>query len=153
MGTLPNELLGKPDTVVPSERDAELATESSRILSSIEVGDEFQVRLDNGQMLTLPKSVKTLLTHLLTQMSYGNAVTLIPIHAELTTQEAADHLNVSRPYLISLLEAGEIKFRKVGTHRRVKFRDLRAYEERKKREREVALTELAQQAQDLKMGY
>jgi excisionase family DNA binding protein len=153
VGIASNKALGKPDTVVPSKRDAELATESSRILSSIEDRDEFQVRLDNGQVLILPKAVKTLLTHLLTQMSYGNAVTLIPIHAELTTQEAADHLNVSRPYLISLLEAGEIKFRKVGTHRRIKFSDLRSFEECKEQEREAALTELAQQAQDLKLGY
>ncbi|MDR3500701.1 MAG: helix-turn-helix domain-containing protein [Parvibaculum sp.] len=148
-----NTLLDKPDTIVPSEKDAQLATESSRILSSALPEGDFRVRLDNGQVLTLPHAAARLLSHLLTEMSRGNAVTLIPIHAELTTQEAADFLNVSRPYLIGLLQASGIPFRMVGTHRRIKFRDLQEYKQRRESESNAALDKLAAQAQELDMGY
>lgn len=104
-------------------------------------------------MLRLPKAVNDLLYHLLTEMAHGNAVTLFPIHAELTTQEAADYLNVSRPYLVRLLEEGKVKFHMVGTHRRVKFRDLDAFRKSTEEERQRVMDELAAQAQDLGMGY
>ena len=148
-----HSLRDKPDAVLPSQEDARLAAESSRVLSALKDGGAFRVQLEGGQELVLPSAVKTLLMHLLTEMSRGNAVTIIPIHAELTTQEAADFLNVSRPYLIALLEKGEIKFHKVGTHRRIKFEDLAAYRHRKDRERDDAMAELTRQAQELGMGY
>ncbi len=148
-----NALLEKPDTVVPSEEDAALAAESSRILASRPSEGEFRVHLDDGQTLALPRAVKQLLAHLLTEMSHGNAVTLIPIHAEMTTQEAADYLNVSRPHLVKLLEEGTIPFHKVGSHRRVRFRDLKGYKDRITADRAKALDELAAQAQEFNMGY
>ena len=77
----------------------------------------------------------------------------MPIHAELTTKEAADILNVSRPHLVKLLEAGEIPFHKTGTHRRVRFEHLRNYKDQMRAEQERALEELAAQAQELGMGY
>ncbi|HUJ02943.1 MAG TPA: helix-turn-helix domain-containing protein [Rhizomicrobium sp.] len=144
---------GKPNAVLPSKKDAELAAESSRVLSSLRGNGEFRVQLEGGQELVLPSAVKTLLVHLLTEMSRGNAVTIIPIHAELTTQEAADFLNVSRPHFIGLLEKGEIPFHMVGTHRRVKFEELSAYKQKKDKERENVMAELARQAQELDMGY
>lgn len=147
-------LLERDDTVVPSEEDSKLAAESSRILASTTARNgELRVRLDDGQTIVLPRGAARLLSHLLTEMGRGNAVTLIPIHAELTTQEAADYLNVSRPFLVRLLENGKIKFRKVGTHRRVRFEDLQAFRANAELASKKAMDELAAQAQDLKMGY
>ena len=148
-----NSLRGKPNAILPTKEDSQLAAESSRILSALTDNGDFRVQLEGGQQLVLPSAVKTLLAHLLTEMSRGNAVTIIPIHAELTTQEAADFLNISRPFLIGLLEKGEIKFHTVGTHRRIRFEDLTTYKDKKDRESNDAMTELTKQAQELRMGY
>lgn len=148
-----NTLLTKADTVVPTEMEAQQAQESSRILATKVQEGELRVHLDDGQMLTLPRAAARLLSHLLTEMAAGNAVTLIPVHAEMTTQEAADYLNVSRPFLIGLLKGDQIPYRKIGTHRRVKFEDVKAYKDRINLEREKALDALAAEAQDLNMGY
>jgi excisionase family DNA binding protein len=144
--------------VSPSESETALARESSRRLASL-LGAEGELRiqiLEDGhasEPVTVPVSAFRLLVHILTEMAQGNAVTLIPIHAELTTQEAADLLNVSRPFLVRLLDEGKIPFRKVGTHRRVLFRDLMDYKRKSDADRVNALEELAAQAQELKMGY
>jgi excisionase family DNA binding protein len=147
-----NALLEHPDTAVPTPTDAALATEASRALAS-NAEAELKVRLEDGTQFTLPRAATRLLHHLLTEMSLGNAVTLIPIHAELTTQEAADYLNVSRPFLVKLLETKGLPFHKVGTHRRVKFSDLEAFRKSAEAKRRAAMEELAAQAQELGMGY
>jgi excisionase family DNA binding protein len=138
--------------LVPNETDSELAATASRALARANK-DAIRVRLDDGDELTLPKSVTPLLIHLLTEMAQGNSVTLIPVHAELSTQEVANLLNISRPHLVRLLEDNVIPHHKVGTHRRVKFTDVEAYKERFETQRRAALDELAKQAQDLGMGY
>jgi len=146
-------LIEKPGTIVPTEEDARLAAESSRILATKRPDHALRVQLDDGRVLTLPVAAARLLEHLLTEMAHGNAVTLIPVHAELTTQEAADYLNLSRPYLVRLLEENAIRFHKVGTHRRVRFQDLKAYKEQVDAKRERAMSELVAQAQELDLGY
>ena len=146
-------LIEKAGTVVPSEEDARLAAEARRILAAKRPDHALRVQLDDGRVLTLPVAAARLLEHLLTEMAHGNAVTLIPVHAELTTQEAADFLNVSRPYLVRLLEENAIAFHKVGTHRRVRFQDLKAYKEQMDAKREKAMSELVAEAQELGLGY
>jgi excisionase family DNA binding protein len=146
-------LLQHPETAVPTAKDTELAREASQALSAQQAESELKIRLEDGTELILPGAATRLLHHLLTEMSQGNAVTLIPIHAELTTQEAADFLNVSRPFLVKLLESGKIPFSMVGTHRRVKFADLETYRKTAEANRQKAMEELAAQAQELGMGY
>ncbi|GAB4536602.1 MAG: hypothetical protein Tsb0014_24570 [Pleurocapsa sp.] len=149
--------LNKPH--IPSEAEASLSQESSRILAAhlqrSSLTQKLRILEENGneQILEIPSSAYQLLIDILSQMAQGNAVTLIPIHAELTTQEAADILNVSRPYLIKLLESKTIPFHKVGRHRRIRFEDLMNYKTQIDNDRMQALDELAAQAQELNMGY
>jgi excisionase family DNA binding protein len=102
-----------------------------------------------GSEIRLPYSILKVLMEVVHEMARGNAVRVMPIHAELTTQQAAELLNVSRPFLVSLLEQGEIKYRKVGTHRRILLEDLIVYKDRRDRERLSALDELAKEDQRL----
>lgn len=100
---------------------------------------------DADDTLSVPRSAMELLAKVLAHMAAGQAVSVVPAHAELTTQEAAALLNVSRPFLIGLLDAGEIEYRKVGTHRRVRADSLMDYKRKDDQmRREVAdeLTEL-----------
>lgn len=141
------------ETELPSQRDSDLARNAKQVLDAHAPAAGLRVHLDDGQELVLPQAAAQLLAHLLEEMSAGNAVTLIPIHAELTTQQAADLLNVSRPFLIQLLDTGRIPYHKTGTHRRVRFADLQAFRRQFEAEREKAMEALAQQAQELEMGY
>jgi excisionase family DNA binding protein len=124
--------------------------ESSRILTPLlsSVAPHLKIIEQDGteQTVVIPAAYR-LLVDALTQMSQGNAVTLIPIHAELTTQEAADLLNVSRPYLIKQIEAGDIPHHKIGRHRRIRFDDLMAYKDRMDIARSQALDELVAQSE------
>ena len=147
------------ETVAPTEADTLLARDSSRRLATHKLGRRSSVRiqlLDDGkeaETVAVPVSALRLFLHLLTEMSQGNAVTLIPTHAELTTQQAADLLSVSRPYLVKLLDEGKIPFRTVGKYRRVRFDDLMAYKRKDDETRAKVLDRLAAEAQELGMGY
>ena len=103
--------------------------------------------------IELPKKAVQLLINILEEMAAGHIVQVMPIQTELSTQEAADLLNVSRPYLVSLLEQNKIPHRKVGTKRRVRAEDVLAYKAEIENKRLSVLNELATEAQKLKMGY
>ena len=139
----------------PTEDEAQLAAESRRKIAAIHGHDE-NAKLwlyDWDQKITVPVAAIHLLEGILTHMAQGNAVTLVPIGHTLTTQQAADMLNVSRPYFVKLLESGKIEFTKVGRHRRIKYQDLLDYMKEVDKKSRQALDELAVQAQELGMGY
>jgi excisionase family DNA binding protein len=110
---------------------------------------------DAGQEETieLPVGAVKLLMAILEDMASGRAVTIVPQNAELTTQQAADFLNVSRPFLVQLLEQRKLPFRLVGSHRRIRFEDVLGYKEKIDADRRKVLDQLAAEAQDLEMGY
>ena len=144
---------------LPSEEDIALARETGRALSTVLLTRSDSQQIDfhdeKGAVHTVrvPTSALRLLLEVLTEIGQGNAVSIIPIHAELTTQEAADVLNVSRPFLVQLLEKGDMPFHKIGTHRRVRYQDVIDYKKRIDAERRKALDELAAEAQETGMGY
>lgn len=148
-----------PETVAPTLADTELAKQSARSLSRLarasktRVNLRFQADDTPEETVEIPSSAFRLLTDILNQMAMGNAITLIPIHAELTTQQAADILNVSRPFVIKLIEESKLPCRMVGSHRRVLFKDLMDYKHKVDQERLKILDELVAQAQELDMGY
>ncbi|MCA9272833.1 MAG: excisionase family DNA-binding protein [Phycisphaerales bacterium] len=130
----------------PSEAEIRLAEESSRRLSKV-VKRNHPLRLtttdDGHETVEIPAAAAELLVRLLSEMARGNAVTLIPIHAELTTQRVADLLGVSRPFVVKEIDENRLPARKIGTHRRVLFQDLMAYKKRIDAERQRALDELS----------
>lgn len=144
---------------LPSAEDIALARESGRALSTVLLTrsetQQIDFRDDTGAVraVSIPTSALRLFIEVLTEIGQGNAVSIIPIHAELTTQEAADVLNVSRPFLVQLLEKGEIPFYKTGTHRRVRYQDVISYKKRIDAKRLNALEALTAEAQELGMGY
>ena len=141
---------------VPSPNDSELARNSSRLLAAcIGHGPTARLRVIDGdaEPIEVPVAALRMLVDILANMAEGNATSIVPIHAELTTQQAADFLNVSRPYLVGLLDRGELAHHKVGTHRRVYFRDLLEYKQALDRKALETMAELAAQAQALNLGY
>lgn len=145
--------IAEREPIAPTPDETELARESSRRLVKF-LEHELRFRIEGvEEPVVLPAVAVRLLVDLLSAMAEGNAVTLIPIHAELTTQQAADLLGVSRPFLIKQLSERRIPFRKVGTHRRVLFKDVMEYKRAMDRARQETLGKLAEQAQELDMGY
>lgn len=136
---------------IPSDEEARLAADSSRILAACSGhGDTATLRLiDDGKDITVPVKAIHMLVDILNQMAQGNDVSIVPIHAELTTQQAADMLNVSRPYLIkSILDTGKLAFHKSGTRRKILYKDLLTYKNQDLEERKALMAELAKHAQE-----
>ena len=144
------------DPIQPDEHDMTVASSAlttvSRYLADHGEGpDEVRIRVDDaddGSELVVPRGALELLARILAHMAAGHAVSVVPTHAELTTQQAADLLNVSRPFLIGLLQAGEIKYRKVGAHRRVTMSSLLDYmraDDERRRKNADELTSLTQE--------
>ena len=143
------------ETFVPTDEETERAKNFSRILAR-EFASAESVKIqreDSDESIEIPRQVFNVLMRLLSVMSEGKAFSLIPMDKELTTQQAADILNVSRPYLNKILDLGEIAHRKVGRNRRIKFSDLMEYKKSQEQKSKAALQELADQAQELDMGY
>jgi excisionase family DNA binding protein len=141
----------------PSVQEAALARSSGQSLArlisknrplTLKVTDS-----DQEQPIELPPGAVLLLLDILEAMAAGHGITLIPENAELTTVQAADVLNVSRPFLIKLLEEKALPCRKVGAHRRIRMEDVMAYKARNYADREAVLDQLVAEAQEHDMGY
>ncbi len=148
--------LDTPDTLSPDQLDTKLVLESSRQLSALlskkRRRKTVSVEID-GEACVIPAAALNMLKEILVQLSLGNGVTLMPVHAELTTQQAADLLNVSRPYLVKLVEEQKLPFRLVGAHRRILLEDVMRFKARQNDQRQQALEAMAAEAQELGLGY
>ncbi|MEM8987878.1 MAG: helix-turn-helix domain-containing protein [Pseudomonadota bacterium] len=133
---------------LPSDGERESANSLRRIVASVlEEGDDASLKVCTGDKqikeVILTPAVGALLLGLLRHVGSGKAVTILPIDVELSTQKAADILNMSRPHLIKLLESGEIGYVKTGRHRRVRAEDVLAFKQKRDADREDALAEMA----------
>ncbi|NRR29922.1 helix-turn-helix domain-containing protein [Oxalobacteraceae bacterium] len=145
-----------------SKEDVELAKAAQRCIVSaldhsravsIAIFDDGIECTENSPVLKLPPTVLRLFADLLGALAQGKAVAVMPKELDITTQEAAMYLNVSRPYLVRLLDEGKIPHHKVGTHRRIRFEDIIVYKDERRKSSQDALQELATQAQELDLGY
>jgi excisionase family DNA binding protein len=152
-------------TAAPTEDDRRLASKTSQKLDLLkqpadpvcvqilrDETDEEQAGSED-QMLSIPASAFRLLSEILKEMARGNAVTIIPVQAMLSTQQAADILNVSRPFVVSLLESGKIPYQRLGSHRRIRLSDLMAFKGKADAAADRVLRELAEETQELGLGY
>lgn len=144
---------------IPTTKDSEQAQAAVRALSGFLRRKSVRtIRMQpegtkEEVSVSVPREAFELFLDILGEMANGNAVSIVPVHAELTTQQAADMLNVSRPFLVGLLDERKIPFRMVGTHRRVKVADLVAYKDKDTAYRKSVLDELAAEAQKHGLGY
>jgi len=151
-------LSNQAEPLTPTADEVRLARESGGRLAKL-IGDspgDVQLRIATDgaeESIALPAKAYQLLSRILREMADGNAVALVPVQAELTTQQAAELLNVSRPFVIELIQQQLLPCRMVGTHRRILLRDVMNYKRRSDAERSQALDQLAEQAQELNMGY
>lgn len=139
---------------LPTRDDVELAKQAARQLASaLRTHSNGTVTIstdvDGEAQVVLPRRAAQMLVELLAQMANGNAVTLVSVHERLTTQQAAELLNVSRPFLVKLLESGDIKYEMVGTHRRLRAEDVFAYRRKREERSQRALAELSALDQEL----
>lgn len=150
------------EMVLDSKEDVELAKAAQRCIVSaldhsraisIALVEDGVERLGEAPLLRLPPKVLRMFADVLGSLAQGKAVAIMPKELDVTTQEAAMFLNVSRPYLVRLLEEGKIAYHKVGTHRRIRFADVLQYKEDRQKISQDALQKLADQAQELNMGY
>ena len=141
-------------TVMPTQGDVLLAQQSSRLLGSLKVPENRSMGIQVGsQIVEVPGMLSAVLLEALAKIAEGKAVTVTSIEEESSPQEAAELLNVSRPYAAKLFDDGSIPSRRVGTHRRALTRDVLAYKEREKQARLKTLAELSAHDQSLNMGY
>ena len=139
------------------QKEAKLAHDTlegtSKYLEKEEGEHRVTLSVDDGVKVSVPESALKFLLKYLHSLSEGEAVSILPLESEMSTQQAADILNVSRPHLVKMLENNEIPYHKVGRHRRINAKDLLEYKRQRDEEREDLLDDLASQAQELDMGY
>lgn len=132
---------------LPSNTEREVANQLRKLIAAQRDGEAKLRILDADRQpaeIVLTEGLSDLLMEVLRHVGSGDAVTIVPVSQMLTTQQAADILNVSRPFLISLLEKEDIKFTTVGRHRRVRAEDLFAYKQSRDQKRSAALGDLAE---------
>lgn len=140
--------------ILSDEKDIAAAVEGQRVLAAFLSIQCASQRIDifdlesKGHAVVLPTLALRLLVDILGELANGNAVKVVPVNTELTTQEAADLLNVSRPHLVKILESGALPFIKTGCHRRVRFSDLMAFKQRRDSESRQAIEALTQRARE-----
>jgi len=139
---------GLMDRLPTAEEIDSAAHAATAIAVAMELDGGLKVSGENGDPVKIAPAVGELIIELLGHVSNGNMVTLVPVGTMLTTQQAADMLNVSRPYLTGLLKKGEIAFEEVGKHRRVPLKALMEYKENKARRQEETLRELSRLGQE-----
>ncbi len=145
--------------LIPTKADLELARESrNRLETVMNTHTEITLQahsqdLKRQKSIPIPKAVIQLLVKILSEMAEGNAVAILPLCREMTTQQAADFLEMSRPSLVKLLDQKKIRFRMVGKHRRILLKDIIEYRKLAFQESCAALDELTKQAQELELGY
>jgi excisionase family DNA binding protein len=127
--------------------EAEAIKQLEQILN--QENSQLKLAAANGEEITIPDSVCRVLRQVVQAMASGKNVSIVTHNPELTTQQAADLLNVSRPYLIKLLEQGELPYIMVGTHRRVRFDDLIKYKQQRDVKRRQLLDDLIAESQEL----
>lgn len=136
----------------PSADDIDAARVAARQFTKLDHGGAIRFKPEANEAseddavepITIPANIFRIMIQMLVEMGNGNAVAVVPISAELTTQQAADLLNVSRPHLVKLLHDGVLQHRMVGTHRKLKAKDVLTYRSKTELDRRVALTEMAE---------
>ena len=154
--------MGKMNALIQkiSKSDQKIALTSVKILAESEdraaKNKDKVVKLriqGSDEVVAIPLKALKLLNSIISNMAQGKSIALMPTDAEITTQQAAEILNVSRPHVIKLLEKGEIPYRKVGSHRRILLQDILEYESKFRSARRKKLDHLAKEAQKLNLGY
>ncbi len=138
--------------LMPSSEDRSAAAAGAPLLEGLAPLEGAQLSFfvaGERKTLNLPPLVLKMLAETMVHLARGNAVTLAPVHMELTTQQAADLLGVSRPYLVRLLEEGRIPFRRPHHHRRVRLQDLLEFKAREDTLRQQALDELTEHTEEM----
>ncbi len=145
------------DLDVPNEETVAAAEEALRELGAASAQPprhvELRVEADGDRTVSVPLEAFELIVELLTHLANGHGVTVLPVEAELTTRQAAELLNVSRPHVVKLVDEGTIPHRRVGTHRRIRLDDLVAYKRGRDADRREALRQLTEEAEDLGLEY
>jgi excisionase family DNA binding protein len=141
------------EPAIPSDQDTVRARELSRALEQHDAGPKvLRVQIAAGEEVTtldLPPVVARLLMNILKETAAGHAVTLVPFEAEITTQQAAALLNVSRPYVVGMIDKGTLPARMVGNQRRLPLKEVLAYKADNRAKRRQTLRELAALDQEL----